>query len=139
MTSIATDSVGDGLDFDVAETLVSDPRSCRPHHRSAFSIVHSLAASHFEIRIPRSRAVCGRFARDFSRHAMIASSSWLDTLTLPRCDGGTGVSSMCFLTQVDQIGCFKHWLARQQEIADGTDGVDVAASVNGHRRLNGLR
>jgi hypothetical protein len=69
------------------------PRSCRLHHASASSsdqlwITRSSIAA-------RSRAVCGRLARLFSRQARIACSSSAEIVRPKRCEGASGIAVRC--------------------------------------------
>src|SRR6476661_6914840 len=78
--------------------LIADPwpRSCRPHHASESSIDQTFASAHREISAAKSRAVCGRFARDFSKHAKSAASSSGGIGVRTRSEGGTGGVVTCF-------------------------------------------
>ena len=82
-------SVDDPSADDVAFSPPPWPRSCRPHQASASSIVQAWGTGHFLSNPARSRAVCGRRARDFSRQASRACSSSSETGFPNRSDGAT--------------------------------------------------
>src|SRR6185295_942561 len=71
----------------------SCPRSCRLHQASASS--SDQRADTRSSIVERSRAVCRRLARFFSKQARIACSNSAETLLPNRCDGGSGIALKC--------------------------------------------